>query len=138
MQQRNALDPAAPPFTPIYLSGFRRAHPPGPDGDGLEVEWVDNPTPDVIEQAVIESLARVAAYAEHPDVPVGEAGSVHLVYVYGLRATPYGKWSGIDVIRMPLCVHGLMPPLTVVCPCCDEETTFQYVDPMGAYYPVTA
>jgi hypothetical protein len=140
-QQQGALDPDAPPFTTIDLAAFRRAHPGRPvfDADGLTAGWISDPTAADIERTVVQSLARVAAYETDPARPVGEPGEVHLVYVYGLGTTPYGRVTGMDVIRMPLCRSGNVPPLQVVCPCgCGDQPWFEYVPFLGAYYPVSA
>jgi len=124
MNTVNPLDPAAPPFTPIDLSSVIRPF-----------AWIDEPTPAEVEQAVIQSLARVAALCEDLAPP---ALQYHLVHIYGARATTYGREAGYDIAKVRTCPHGGFPTLVMTCTCCEDGHRFEYVDEQGAYYPVSA
>lgn len=138
METINPFDPAAPQFTAIDLSGLRRPHPDTPgDADGFAVEWLEHPTAAEVEQAVVDSLHRVSLAADLPGARIGEPGSFHLTHVYGAQYTAYGRVYGYDIIRMPLCSHGLMPPLVVEFRDGSPERRYEYVEVFGAYYPVS-
>lgn len=143
-----ALSPDAPQFAPIDLSQVRRVHPiagtqigsrPDPaaaDENLPPMEWISWPTQDHIDTAIRETVERIAAFEADPGSPVGPAHSMQTVFVGFARVTIYGALTGMDVIQIPVCMHGMLPPITINDPVTQElVVALAYCDECGIYLP---
>lgn len=137
-----ALSPDAPPFTPIDLSKARRSHPiAGTSTDSRDeqlppLQWVSWPEQVDIDRAQAETLDRIAAFERDPSAPVGAPGSVHTVMIAYAGVTMYGALNGMDIVMVPVCKHGNLPPIEVMgINGTDESLRLEYCDECGIYLP---
>lgn len=137
-----ALSPDAPQFTPIDLSKASRSHPiegtstDAPHEQLPPLQWVSWPEQDDIDRAQAETLDRIAAFELDPSAPVGAPGSIHTVMIGYAGITMYGALHGMDIVLVPVCAHGHLPPIEVVgINGTNQSLRLEYCDECGIYLP---